>query len=301
MKYLLTITLAFIFVYGSTDELLAADFNLTLLQDTTVNQKDSVIIQKADVPEETEELEESEPVIVSVDTLKKDSTKQEAIVVKYYQAVDPPIVEEPQPVVEPEPEPAVVEEEPKKEEKKKGEIRTLTGSSHHGGGFFGLGVKMSEFQNKSLAMGGIRAAWIINRTLSFGVDAWGVIPSTEYTDIPNPNNYDLNLVGGYGGVFLEPILFSNQVIHLTFPVSSGAGWLGYIPNIYGDQSSDQLIDQDVFWYVEPGAAVELNISRNFRLNFAVSKRFTQDLDLIGAEDAGFDELNYTLSMKIGRF
>lgn len=286
MKYLLPAILVFCLVFVNGWESKAKGLRLA--------KADTIIAEN-----DTTALPDPEPVIVSVDTLEKDSTKQEAIVVKYYQAVDPveTVVPEETKIEEPK------KEEPKVKvkERRRDDIRTLTGSQHHGGGYFSLGVKLSNFHDESLAMGGIKAAWVINRTLGFGVDMWGVIPSSEYTDIPNPESYDLSLLGGYGGILLEPILFSNQVVHLTFPVSSGAGWLGYVPNIYGDEDSDQIVDQDVFWYVEPGAAVELNISRVFRLNFAVSKRFTQDLDLLGMERSGFDEMNYTLSMKIGRF
>ncbi|MBU2886047.1 hypothetical protein KO507_09770 [Gilvimarinus agarilyticus] len=229
-------------------------------------------------------------VVVSVDTLNRDSSKQDAIVVKYYQAVDP----QPQPVSEPEPQPA------KPKEKKHSDIRTISGSGHHGGGYGALGIKISSFNDESLTMAGARGAWVINRALAFGVDLWGVIPTNEYDDLPSMAMDDLSLLGGYGGFLLEPILFSNQVIHLTFPVSAGAGWLGYVPSVYGGESSE-IVDQDVFWYVEPGAAVELNLARCFRLNFAVSKRFTQDLRLIGTANDEFDELNYTLTMKIGRF
>ncbi|PIB34610.1 hypothetical protein BFP72_03895 [Reichenbachiella sp. 5M10] len=228
-----------------------------------------------------------EEVAVVPESVVADTASQEAIVVQYYQTE------------EPKEEGESAEKEDKME--KKDEIRTISGSKNQGGGYGGVGVKISSFNKESLAMLGVRGAWVINRALAFGADIWGVIPTSEYNSIPNLGVSQVNLVGGYGGIILEPIVLSNQVIHVTFPVSAGAGWLGYVPDMYSDLNSGDLLDDDVFWYVEPGAAVELNLSRAFRLNFAVSKRFTQDLRLIGTEHDEFDDWNYTLMMKIGRF
>ena len=102
---------------------------------------------------------------------------------------------------------------------------------------------------------------------------------------------------------LEPIFFSNQVIHVTFPVSAGAGWLGYYED---DNSNFATIDgdrvaEDVFWYVEPGVSLEINIARNFRLAGGVSKRFTEDLELLDTRNEDFNTLSYFITLKIGSF
>lgn len=153
------------------------------------------------------------------------------------------------------------------------------------------------------AMMGLRGGWIINRSVAIGIEAQGIIPSAKFENInPGPDEKAI-LLGGYGGLFIEPVLFSNNVIHITFPIASGAGWLGYHEDWEDDsiRRNNELIDDDVFWYVEPGVGMEINVTRHFRMNFGVTKRFTQDLELVDTKNKDFNNLNYFLTLKIGKF
>lgn len=183
------------------------------------------------------------------------------------------------------------------------DIKTLSGSLNHSGGFGALSFRTTEFRGEPMVLGGVRGGWIINRSLAIGIEAHGIVPTAKFDDI-DPLNTVVTL-GGYGGMFLEPIFFSNQVIHITFPVSAGSGWLGYVLDWedYGGGSSIPNVeeDSDIFWYVEPGVDIEVNIARNFRLALGVSKRFTQDLELEKTADGDFNGLNYFLTLKIGGF
>ena len=185
------------------------------------------------------------------------------------------------------------------------EIQTLAGKgkhSHHGG-FGAVSFKASEFNNKDIIMVGFRGGWIINRAMAIGFEGYGIIPTAEYENIDPPNSLTSRSVGGYGGMFIEPIVLSNKVVHVTFPVAIGAGWLGYIVDWEHNNNyySNDLIDDDVFWYVEPGAALELNVARNFRINLGASYRFTNDLDLVSTSSTAFDAWNYFLTLKFGSF
>lgn len=191
-------------------------------------------------------------------------------------------------------------------QKDRRDIKTLSGSMNHSGGFGAFTFRTTEFRDEALVLAGFRGGWIINRTLGIGVEGHGIIPTAKYDDIVAYDN--AIALGGYGGMFLELIFFSNQVVHVTFPVSGGAGWLGLHedwenddPTVVQPNTSDDLIDDDVFWYVEPGGNIEVNVSRNFRLAFGVSKRFTQDLNLINTMSRDFENLNYYLTLKIGSF
>lgn len=178
------------------------------------------------------------------------------------------------------------------------EIKTLSGTMNHSGGFGALSFRSSKFNDESLVMAGLRGGWIINRTLGIGVEGHGVIPTSQFENI-EPGE-EVRLLGGYGGMFLELIFFSNEVVHVTFPTSGGAGWLGYRITD-NDAVQDKEVDSDVFWYVEPGANLEFNISRNFRLASGVSKRFTQDFELINTGSGAFEKINYYITLKIGGF
>ncbi|MDA0195974.1 MAG: hypothetical protein O2887_13500 [Bacteroidetes bacterium] len=180
------------------------------------------------------------------------------------------------------------------------EIKTLSGKTSHSGGFGAISFKSSKFRSQTIVLAGLRGGWIINRSLAIGLEAHGIIPTAKFTDV-SPSG-DAVLLGGYGGLFLEPIVFSNEVVHVTFPISAGSGWIGYHENFdEGQFNSPDLIEGDVFWYVEPGANIELNIAKNFRIALGMSKRITQDLELTNTKSNDFDKLNYYLTLKIGSF
>lgn len=186
--------------------------------------------------------------------------------------------------------------------KKRNDIKTVSGNMSHSGGFGALSFRSTSFRDEAMVLAGLRGGWIINRTLGIGFEAHGIIPTAKYSDI-DPLQ-DVVALGGYGGMFLELIFFSNEVVHVTFPVSGGAGWLGYSRD-FDDNNvptpGDNIVDEDVFWYVEPGAGIEVNLSKSFRLGMGASKRFTQDLALVGTKNNAFDKMNYYVTLKIGGF
>ena len=181
------------------------------------------------------------------------------------------------------------------------EIKTIAGRDGHNGGFGALSFRTTKFKDKQLAMMGFRGGWIINRSLAIGIEAHGVIPSAEFDDI-TPLGRTV-LLGGYGGLFLEPILFSNEIVHVTFPINTGAGWLGH--HLDWEESHpagvDELASDDVFWYVEPGISAEMNVSRHFRIGVGASRRITQELELLNTSSDDFDTMSYFLTLKWGRF
>lgn len=189
-------------------------------------------------------------------------------------------------------------DEDQRRRKKRQDIKTLSGSMNHSGGFGALSFRSTEFNDESLVMAGLRGGWIINRTLGIGFEGHGVIPTTKFENIEAGE--EVSLLGGYGGMFLELIFFSNEVVHVTFPASAGAGWLGYHLTD-NNVIRDHEVDSDVFWYVEPGANLEFNISRNFRLATGLSKRFTQDFELQNTESGAFGKINYYITLKVGGF
>lgn len=221
---------------------------------------------------------EIKAVVEEPDTLKKKTTEPE---VKYYQSF------------------SNKNRRPKRSKRNRDDIRTLTGGMNHSGGFGALTFKSSDFRGETMILAGIRGGWIINRTLGIGIEGHGIIPTTKYDDLNPTDGEETRVLGGYGGMFLEPIFFSNEVVHITFPISAGAGWLGY--EEVSSRGPKDITSEDVFWYAEPGVALEINIARHFRLNFGVSKRFTQDLDMYNTNQDDFNTTNYFLGLKIGGF
>lgn len=187
-------------------------------------------------------------------------------------------------------------------QRRRDDIRTLSGNMSHSGGFGALSIRSTSFRNQPMVLAGLRGGWIINRTLAIGLEGHGIIPTAKYDDL-DPTR-DVVALGGYGGMFLELIFFSNEVVHVTFPVSGGAGWMGYHIDFDEDNlptPENGLLDEDVFWYIEPGAGIEINLSRSFRLATGVSKRFTQDFELMDTRQVAFNKMNFYVTLKVGGF
>jgi hypothetical protein len=186
-----------------------------------------------------------------------------------------------------------------------GEMQTLSGHLNHSGGYGALIFKSSDFKDSPLILGGARGSWVINRSFGIGFEGCGIIPTSTYEGIDPLGLKEAYLIGGYGGLSLEPVIWSNRVIHLVFPVQMGGGWLGYVeewdydPDYNYDEG--ELYDDDVFWFIEPGGSLELNVASFFRINVGITYRFTEDLDLIETSPNEFDNLNFSLALKFGCF
>jgi hypothetical protein len=192
----------------------------------------------------------------------------------------------------------------KNKKRRDDDVQTLAGKESHNGGFGAITFSATDFNDKDMILLGFRGGWIINRALAIGLEGYGLIPIAEFEAIDPDNPVSSRVVGGYGGLFLEPIIYSNNIIHATFPISSGAGWVGYVvdwENNFNNYYSDDLIDGDVIWYIQPGVNAELNVARNFRIALGASYRFVNDLQLVNTPSDAFNGWNYTLTLKFGSF
>ncbi len=184
-------------------------------------------------------------------------------------------------------------------------MHTLAGRNaftHHGF-FVAPVVNVSSFDGQTAILPGLRAAWTINRSVSIGLAGYGLAPTISRSDIVS--DFDVRPLAGYGGLFIEPIVASNQLIHVTFPVTLGAGWTGYVRDWADDDFSNRndrsLIDDHIFWYVEPGVRAELNVARFFRVAMGAGYRYTSDIELINTPEDALRGMSYALELKFGIF
>jgi hypothetical protein len=165
-------------------------------------------------------------------------------------------------------------------EKDQNEIKTLFGDHkivHGGYGAFSFGY--SEIENlNSVTIGG-RGAWIIGHWFALGFAGSGFISDVTY-------NYalgqDVNISGGYGGILLEPIILPWFPVHISVPVLLGAGGIAYITSYGYDEEYEPptwIEDATSFLIMEPGAELEFNFIKYFRLSLGVTYRMTTDINL----------------------
>ena len=138
-------------------------------------------------------------------------------------------------------------------------------------------------------MPGIRGAFILNHTLTFG----GSYCALHEGINKNVNGTIRRLQMGYGGLEAGLIFFSNAFVHLTCHTLIGIGKVSY--------EFDNL-NIDNFFILEPAAFLELNVIKNLRVSAGAGYRFAFDVDQI--EDLSNEDLSglsAEILFKIGIF
>jgi hypothetical protein len=182
------------------------------------------------------------------------------------------------------------------------EIKTLLGRNRAGGGYgsFTFGYTQIDHQNAVL-LGG-RFSWIASHCIGIGVGGTGFINELHYE--PSLGR-DVFLTGGYGGIYIEPILFPRFPVHLSFPVLLGAGGVSYVSKD-ASVNNNFIEDSEAFLLIEPAAELELNVTKFFRLAFGATYRFPTpfNVGLSGSPKANAESLrgmSYTVTFKFGKF
>lgn len=189
------------------------------------------------------------------------------------------------------------------------DIQTLFGDHNivHGG-YGAFTFAYSTIDNQNAASFGGRGAWIIGHWFAIGIGGTGFINDVIYNSVLDQYT---NLTGGYGGLLLEPIILPRFPVHISLPVLVGGGGMAYVT---GNDVNDYwepptfVDDATSFFIVEPGAELELNILRYFRVAFGVTYRFTDKIVLRDQEGNNPLESAYplngwtgTVSLKFGKF
>jgi hypothetical protein len=186
---------------------------------------------------------------------------------------------------------------------KNDEIKTLFGN-HRARGFYGsFTMGYSLIDGRDAVMMGGRLSWITNHSIAIGLGGTGFINEFHYSSVQNNQVF---LTGGYGGIYIEPILMPKFPIHLSFPVLLGAGGISYVSED-ANYHMNFIEDGAAFLIAEPSAELEFNITRFFRISLGTSYRFPTPFDIGssgGSKTASAESLRgwtYNISFKFGKF
>lgn len=170
------------------------------------------------------------------------------------------------------------------------------------GGWAGLNFGYTRISDMDTYLMGARGGWLINHRFTVGLAGNGFISDKEIYDvIPDKT---LNLGGGYGGLFLEAIVFPYSPVHVTVPVIIGAGGVAYTSNHWrSDDHSygDYTYDSDAYFVIEPGLEVELNLVKFMRFALGGSYRYTSNVNLINSDSDMLRGFNGHFALKFGWF
>jgi hypothetical protein len=193
-------------------------------------------------------------------------------------------------------------QEPEFEYYKGKEIKTLLGRNRPGGGYGAFTTGYTAIDDKNAVLFGARFGWLASHSIGIGLGATGFINEFHYE--PSLDK-DVFLSGGYGGLYVEPILLPRLPVHISFPILFGAGGVSYVSK-ETDFNNNMIQDSETFLLIEPAMEVELNLTRFLRFAAGVTYRLPTSFNvgLSGTPTASAETIkgaSYTLTLKIGKF
>ncbi len=186
----------------------------------------------------------------------------------------------------------------------KDEMRTLLGNrnsiSH--GGYGALTIGYTAIDGKDAFLVGAKGGWMVDHRITIGLAGTSFV-----NDIYLPGYYydeKTNLVGGYGGLLIEPVVAPFSPVHIAFPVIIGAGGIAQVNYSWWEHDhyyEPKVWDSDAFFVIEPGFEIEANIVHFMRLAFGVSYRHTSKIRMNEAKPDVMRGLSAGISFKFGKF
>ena len=166
------------------------------------------------------------------------------------------------------------------EDTKNDNIQTLLGDGGlKSGGYGGAEVKFLSFKDELGVMVGGRGGWILNSVFSVGGGGYGLVTNHK-VDYKTNKNADVFFKAGWGGIYLEYINSSNNLFHFIVNTMIAWGSANLIETLKDEyDKTDTEKAKSNFFILEPGIAMELNISKNFRLSAGAGYRITSGLEL----------------------
>lgn len=185
-----------------------------------------------------------------------------------------------------------------------GKVNTIFKNDIRRSGGYGAATNsFTTIRGKYANIAGLYGGWFINQKFMLGL---AMSATTNNLRVPASLavDPDHNQTWQYGqfGLMTEYVLGSNKPVHLVFQLMSGAGFTLQYPR-YGfhDREYDDVHDENWFVVAEPGVQLEMNLFKWMRLSPGVSYRATFGSDGIGMKDKDLRAVNYSVTMKFGRF
>lgn len=178
---------------------------------------------------------------------------------------------------------------------------TLVDGDVEFGGYGGPTLQLTSVNEQLGVLVGGGGGVVIDHTIAIGGAGYGLVNNVSEDNAPVSRPY-LNL--GYGGVYLQYIHRSDDLIHVTGGVLIGGGGVGFRRGFEDDP--DEIWDDhdtlnDAFFVVEPDIEAELNITKYFRIAVGGGYRFVSGIGLSGLANSDISGPNARLMLKFGSF
>jgi hypothetical protein len=173
---------------------------------------------------------------------------------------------------------------------------TLINGEIESGGFGGPVLKVTNINGENAVMVGGRGGWIINHSIVLGGGGYGLVTDVKAKVTDSIHQY---IEMGYGGLELEYITSSNDLLHLSMGLLVGAGGIGYKHEDNDVFHTSQ--NNNSFFVLEPSVNANLNVTHSFRIAAGVSYRYVSGLKSIVSTNADLSGPSANLIFKFGKF
>ncbi|MGI9551656.1 MAG: hypothetical protein ACR2MT_10680 [Aurantibacter sp.] len=166
------------------------------------------------------------------------------------------------------------------------------------GVYLGLALHYGEIKGKSTYMTNLKLAYVANQQFEVGLGMVGFYSEQDLT-----GNFTANedLIGGYVGLHLEPILFSKSMLNLSFPVLIGAGAVGYVDGDIVDEQDIEVETSDALFVFEPGVNLLFNVNRYLQIEAGARYRFSGTIELSPSPLKRINGFSAGIGIKVGVF
>lgn len=168
------------------------------------------------------------------------------------------------------------------------------------GGYGAFVLKFTTLNNEFAVLAGARGGWIINHTVAIGFAGYGVANNIHSFMLGPLGERFLML--GYGGLDLEFILNSDDLVHLSFHSLIGGGSVGFRNGMEDDwMANDGGGHHDGFFVVEPGVNLDLNVMTWFRASVGASYRYVSGITSGASKNDDIRGPSAMLTLRFGEF
>jgi hypothetical protein len=171
--------------------------------------------------------------------------------------------------------------------------QVLIGENTTHGGFGGPVMRFSRIAGRDAFMMGGRGGFVIDGRFVIGGGGYGW--SSDHVRARHGQSGIHELEFGYGGLELEYIFRTREVVHWSAQVMIGGGGASQ------DRDSFSGVRDDGFFILEPGVNLEVNVTRGFRFGAGVAFRHVNGIDLPGFNDGDLRGFSGVLTFKFGKF
>ena len=165
-------------------------------------------------------------------------------------------------------------------------------------------LKISQLLNGTGIYTGVKGAIIFNHKFALGLTGGGFVKDPEFQGLSTQGVLtNLNIINGYGGLYLDYFLPSKSFIHISFPTTLG---LGIVAISQENQTVSgledmELVESNDYYVFEPSLNADIYITNFLVLGIGGGYRiaFHEHLERLSAGDLSGFTLN--ISLKVGSF